>query len=75
VEVHAPTADAVIAIEGKRAKQKGEILKFLSPPLSAGQNYIYTIRATWKDAGKEREAERRVVVRAGATVVVDFKAK
>jgi uncharacterized protein (TIGR03000 family) len=75
VEVHAPAADAVISIEGRKAKQKGAILKFLSPPLAAGQNYIYTIRASWKDAGKEREAERRVVVRAGSTVVVDFKAK
>jgi uncharacterized protein (TIGR03000 family) len=75
VEVLAPTADAVISIEGKRAKQKGEILKFLSPPLTAGHNYIYTIRANWKEAGKDREAERRVVVRSGATLVVNFKAK
>jgi uncharacterized protein (TIGR03000 family) len=75
VEVHPPVADATIWIEGRKATQKGEKLQFLSPPLAAGVDYVYSIRAQWTEGGKEREADRRVSVRAGATVVVDFRAK
>jgi uncharacterized protein (TIGR03000 family) len=73
--VHPPTADATVWIEGRKAKQKGEKVQFLSPPLAAGGDYVYTIRASWKEGGKDRDAERRVTVRAGSTVNVDFKKK
>lgn len=75
VEVRLPVADADVWVEGKKANKKGRTLQFLSPSLSSTRDYIYTIRARWLDAGKQREAERRVTVRAGATVIVDFTAK
>jgi uncharacterized protein (TIGR03000 family) len=75
VVVHPPAADATVWIEGRKAKLTGEKLQFLSPSLSSGRNYVYSIRASWKEDGKDREAERRVTVRAGSTVEVDFKKK
>jgi len=75
VIVQPPVADATVWIEGKKAKQKGEKLRFLSPSLAGGHDYVYTIRASWKEGGKDRDVERRVTVRAGATVDVDFRSK
>lgn len=72
VEVRLPSADAEVWIEGKKASKKGGTLQFLSPSLAPSGDYVYTVRARWKDADKEREVERRVTVRAGARVVVDF---
>jgi uncharacterized protein (TIGR03000 family) len=75
VEVRLPAADAEVWIEGRKASKKGGTLQFLSPSLAPSRDYVYTVRARWKDADREREVERRVTVRAGATVVVDFTAK
>jgi len=75
VEVHLPKADADVWIEGRKASQKGTKLQFLSPSLAPNRDFAYTIRARWQDNGKEREVQRRVTVRAGATVIVDFTAK
>src|SRR5712692_2734784 len=75
IEVHPPVADATIWIEGRKATQKGDTVRFLSPSLPAGLEFVYTLRARWTEGGKDREAERRVMVRAGATVDVDFRTK
>lgn len=74
VEVRVPVADAEVWIEGKPSNQKGLVHRFLSPSLASRRDFVYTIRARWVEDGKPVDSERRVTVRAGATVVVDFTA-
>lgn len=66
------TADALLEIEGNRTRSTGEVRRFVSPPLEVGKNYHYTLKATWREAGKEVTRKRVVPVRAGQEVVVDF---
>jgi uncharacterized protein (TIGR03000 family) len=75
IEVKVPVADAEVWIEGKKATHEGTTRRFLSPSLPSSHDYIYTIRARWTEDGAQRELQRRVTVRAGATVTVDFTGK
>jgi uncharacterized protein (TIGR03000 family) len=45
---------------------------FVSPPLTAGRNYSYQVRARWNDNGQMRDQTRTVNVTPGQTVNVDF---
>lgn len=44
----------------------------LTPPLQAGKTYVYTVRATWTQDGRNVEQIRVVGIRAGETAKVDF---
>jgi uncharacterized protein (TIGR03000 family) len=66
-------ADARLEIEGSPTQQTGAVRRFRSPPLAVDRDYIYTLRATWRQAGQERQAERKVRVRGGQTVDVDLR--
>jgi uncharacterized protein (TIGR03000 family) len=68
-------ADAVIWFEGSKTGQRGATRTFVSPPLERGQGFTYEIRARWTKDGKEVEQTRRVRVRAGEYVDVDFGAQ
>lgn len=52
--------------------QDGTVRLFDSPPLTPGRDYVYDITAQWRADGKDMTATRHVVVRANATVIVDF---
>jgi uncharacterized protein (TIGR03000 family) len=66
-------ADARLEIEGDKTQQTGEVRRFQSPPLAVDRDYTYTFRATWIQAGKELQAERKVRLRGGQTVDVDLR--
>src|SRR5688572_3437078 len=51
-------ADAVVDVEGVRTKSTGEVRRFTSPPLASGRSYIYRLKATWTEQGKEVVRER-----------------
>jgi uncharacterized protein (TIGR03000 family) len=70
-EVHVP-ADAQVWLEGKKTEQTGEVRSFISPPLTPGEDYLYTIRARWQEGGKDVEQERKVVVHSGSRLNVRF---
>jgi uncharacterized protein (TIGR03000 family) len=65
-------ADAEVEIEGAKTKAVGELRRYQSPPLQFGVKYHYTIKATWKEEGKERTLQLDVPVSAGNETPVDF---
>jgi uncharacterized protein (TIGR03000 family) len=76
IEVKLPVADAEVYLEGKKMNQKGTTRLYLSPPLASRRDYLYVVRAKWtgKD-GTPQDITRRIIVRSGATVHVDFTTK
>jgi uncharacterized protein (TIGR03000 family) len=72
LQVYLP-ADARLVIDGTATTQTGPLRRFASPPLAPGTIYTYTLKATWKDQGKDVVVERLVPVRAGRTAEVDLR--
>ncbi|CAN5369989.1 hypothetical protein BH10PLA2_BH10PLA2_23500 [soil metagenome] len=72
LKVFAP-ADAILTVDGAQTQSTGEIRNFESPLLPPGKKYVYTLRATWKEKGREVERERIVRVEAGVETTVDFR--
>jgi uncharacterized protein (TIGR03000 family) len=64
--------DAEVWVENTKTTTDGNMREFESPPLSAGANYVYKVRARWTTNGKEVDQTRTVPVRAGASLTVDF---
>jgi uncharacterized protein (TIGR03000 family) len=50
----------------------GPTRRFISPPVEAGKNYLYTLKATWTQDGKAMSVERTVKVKPGEEVVIDL---
>jgi uncharacterized protein (TIGR03000 family) len=65
-------ANAEVRFEGDKTTQTGANRLFVSPPLKAGHNYIYEVKAQWKENGQEVTRDRRITVRAGEVVNVPF---
>jgi len=59
--------DVEMKVSGKRT--------FVTPALTKGQRYFYTVKAEVVKAGKTSTETRRVNVEAGKTVTVDFTAE
>jgi uncharacterized protein (TIGR03000 family) len=72
IKVYLP-ADAVLHVDGALTQATGEIRNFVSPSLTPGRKYLYTLRATWKEGGKEIQRERTVRVEANQETIVDFR--
>jgi uncharacterized protein (TIGR03000 family) len=45
---------------------------YSSPPLEPGKDFVYTIRATWMQDGREVSEEKTLAVTAGHSMVADF---
>jgi uncharacterized protein (TIGR03000 family) len=67
-------ADAEVTIDGAQTSLTGTERAFVTPPLAAGYNFSYTIRARWTTNGNPVEQTRKVTFSAGANVRVDFTA-
>lgn len=72
-EVHVPDG-AEVWLEGQKTQQTGEVRNFISPPLTPGEDFLYTIRAKWQENGKDVEQVQKVVVHAGSKLNVRFPA-
>jgi uncharacterized protein (TIGR03000 family) len=73
LEVRLP-AGARLMVDGTQTKQTGEIRKFFSPPLPAGQVFRYELEATWTGPdGKPVNVKKTVRVRAGEPMIVDLR--
>jgi uncharacterized protein (TIGR03000 family) len=72
LEVHLPTPDAQLWVEGQKTNHSGTWRWFISPPLVPGDHYLYDVRASWHENGQEVTQNRQVPVRAGQGIVVDF---
>jgi uncharacterized protein (TIGR03000 family) len=73
IDVQVP-ADAQITFDGESTNQTGMQRIFRSPALEPGQNYSYEVTARWNESGKDIERTRKVRVRAGERVSVNFMA-
>jgi uncharacterized protein (TIGR03000 family) len=65
-------ASAEVTFETEKTTQTGAVRSFESPPLTPGRDYVYEIKATWTENGREVVRTRQVNVRAGEQVMVDF---
>src|SRR5262245_59855819 len=64
IVVHLP-ADATLTIEGSATRSASGTRTFISPPLSAGKSYTYTLEAKVPHRGETVTVRQDVVVRAG----------
>jgi uncharacterized protein (TIGR03000 family) len=65
-------ADAKLTVDGSATQSTDSLRTFRSPPLQAGKDYKYTLRAEVMRDGKTVERTRDVNVRAGQTSEVNF---
>jgi uncharacterized protein (TIGR03000 family) len=69
--IFVPTADAQIWIEGEEMADQGTSRSFVSPQLEPGK-YTYIFRARWTENGKTLDQTKKVSVRPGDRISVDF---
>lgn len=67
-----PMEDAQVWLDGALMQQGGLMRVFETPPLEAG-NYSYTVRARWRENGREQDETRTVHFHPGDSVTVDFR--
>jgi uncharacterized protein (TIGR03000 family) len=72
LEVVVPDANAEIWIQGAKTTTTGTRRVYVSPALSSGTSYTYTVKCAWSRNGGMVTEQRDVPVTAGATAVVDF---
>jgi uncharacterized protein (TIGR03000 family) len=71
IDVRIP-ANAELWFSGEKTSQTGELRSFISPELTTGKDFFYTLKARWIQDGKPVEQTRRIRVSAGAQANVDF---
>jgi uncharacterized protein (TIGR03000 family) len=72
IEVRVPTTDAQIMFDGDKTQQQGMDREFVSPPLTPGKSFTYSIEARWMENGRQVNQKRSVTVGAGQNATVDF---
>jgi uncharacterized protein (TIGR03000 family) len=72
IEVRLPDPQARVAFDGHPTASRGSQRAYATPPLKAGANYYYQVTATWVENGRHVQQDRKVKVRAGQAVAVDF---
>jgi uncharacterized protein (TIGR03000 family) len=64
--------DAEVWFGQGKTKQTGAVREFVSPSLTPGQDYTYTVKARWVEDGKEVVQSRQIDVSAGSRSTIDF---
>ncbi len=72
IRVLLPDPNAIVLFDGSKTTQTGTDRYFHTPPLTAGANNSYRIRAIWQENGKEMSREDIVPVAPGQGQIVDF---
>lgn len=65
-------AQAKVWFDNQPTNQTGSVRDFVSPPLAPGQEYRYTVRASWQEVGHEIERKQVVYFTAGDQISIDF---
>jgi len=71
LEIRVPAANAQVWLDGVRMTQTGTSRRFVTPALDPKSRYSYEVKVRW-DNGSPQEETRRVSVRAGDSLMVDF---
>ena len=64
--------NAEMWFEGNKTSQTGGQRVFESPPLKPGVDYSYEVRAKWMENGRQKDETRKLTVRAGEQVAINF---
>jgi uncharacterized protein (TIGR03000 family) len=64
--------NAELWFEGKKTTQTGPVREFQTPSLALGQEYTYNVRARWKEGDRDVEQTRKVTLRAGDRLGINF---
>ena len=70
VVAHLPE-DARIWFQDRPTKQTGTLRRFVSPPLTPGKGYTYTVRVEWPEDGRWVSQAHTFLVRAGDVHCID----
>jgi uncharacterized protein (TIGR03000 family) len=65
-------ADATLTIDGAPTQSTSEVRNFVTPPLEAGKDFHYDLRAHFVRGGNEVTVERRITVRGGQRTEADL---
>lgn len=65
-------AAASLTIDETPTKATGAERTFVTPPLTPGKTYAYTLVATWDDNGEAKNVTHKARVRAGERTMVDL---
>jgi len=65
-------ADAEVIFQGQAMPARGTERTFVTPPLTVGTRYRYDVEASWRQADQDMHQNRRVYVRAGDRLTLDF---
>jgi uncharacterized protein (TIGR03000 family) len=71
ITLHVP-AGARVWFDGGETMQTGAERVFVSPPLEPGRDYTYEVRVQWRDGEQLVERTRRLAVRAGDHVGLNY---
>ncbi len=74
IEIKLPASDADVWFQGERTSRTGAVRQFRSPPLVVGRTYTYDVLALWGEGGQSTKQLRKVTVKAGDRLTVDFTA-
>jgi uncharacterized protein (TIGR03000 family) len=72
IHIKVPIADAQVWFGEHATQQQGMVREFFSPPLAAATNYVYEIRARWRQDNQDHDETRLLNVQAGQEITVDF---
>jgi uncharacterized protein (TIGR03000 family) len=72
VQVILPSPDAQVWFNDSKTTQIGTMRHYATPPLTPGQSYTYTIRASWMANGQPVTQTHEIHVQAGQPAVVNF---
>jgi uncharacterized protein (TIGR03000 family) len=65
-------ADAEISFDDFKTTQTGSDRQFITPALEAKRNFSYQVKAHWMDADRPVDQTRKITVKAGGQLTVDF---
>jgi uncharacterized protein (TIGR03000 family) len=74
IEVKLPDSSADVWFQGERTSRTGPVRVFRTPPLVLGRSYTYDVLALWGEGSASTKELRKVPVRAGDRLTVDFTA-
>jgi uncharacterized protein (TIGR03000 family) len=74
INIHVPP-HARVFFDGSPTQQPGEFRQFVSPALQPNRTYSYELRAEWTENGGTAEEMRKLEVRRGQELKIDFVAE
>jgi uncharacterized protein (TIGR03000 family) len=73
LDVTVPYPGAEVLVQGVRTTQTGTQRRYVSPPLAPGKDFVYSVRARWRQPNGEIQLQQQnVIVQAGSEVRVAF---